>query len=264
MDFRVSLRRLWHKRRRRVDRRPEPKKIFSNKYLRVTSLGNPDAGRLFICFTGIKQKMGGIGSEEFVGATALPGSSALFVHDLTRSWYNAFDPDLLRDVLMPRMAGKVVVTIGNSMGGFGAILATRLFPVATAIAFAPQFSVHPHIVPHETRWREYTRKIREYRHRSLAEAFTSSTRIYTINGDADARHWERFPRAANCEHLLVDNTGHDPAMAVKKAGVLSTLIRVCCDNGPAHDVLAAAGLPVRPIGQKPIREMPVGSLVEKP
>ena len=41
--------------------------VHADNDLRVTSAGDPAALGLFICFTGIRQAMGGIGAEEFVG-----------------------------------------------------------------------------------------------------------------------------------------------------------------------------------------------------
>ncbi len=227
--------------------RPEPIEIHADEDLRITRLGDPAAPGLFICFTGIRQAMGGIGAEEFTGSTAVPEFSALFVSDLKRTWYNGFPAERLTAILAPICAGKRVVTIGNSMGGFGAIWATKIIEVDTVIAFAPQYSVHPEIVPGETRWREFTGAIRHFRHPSLVDAFTVGARIYTINGDDDRAHWMNFPEQANCEHVLIPGSGHDPALAVKQSGALSHLIRSCLAGGSAFAVLQQAGLGVQRI-----------------
>lgn len=221
--------------------------LHADADLRITTAGDPAAPGLFVCFTGIRQAMGGIGAEEFVGSTALPGFSALFVSDLKRSWYNGFEPERLASVLRARAEGKAVVTIGNSMGGFGAILATTMLPVETAIAFAPQFSVHPEIVPGEERWTEFTRQIEHFRHPSLREAFASGARIYTINGDDDAAHWSQFPQAPGLEHVVIEDSGHDPALHVKKSGVLPRLLTTCIEGGHVLDMLRDAGLPAKPL-----------------
>lgn len=222
----------------------EPIEVHKDGDLRVTRLGHPAAAGLFICFTGVRQAMGGIGAEEFVGSTAVPGFSALFVSDLKRTWYNGFPPERLAAILAPFAAGKRVITIGNSMGGFGAIWATTIFRVDTAIAFAPQYSVHPEIVPGETRWREFTDAIAHFRHPSLASAFTTGAQIYTINGDADQDHWSKFPVQPQCEHVLIRGSGHDPALAIKQSRALSPLLRTCLAGGSALTVLQEAGLDV--------------------
>lgn len=221
--------------------------VHADNDLRVTSAGDPSAPGLFICFTGIRQAMGGIGAEEFVGSTAMPGYSALFVSDLERSWYNGFEPERLAAILRPRAEGKRVVTIGNSMGGFGAIWATTLLDVDVAIAFAPQFSVHPEIVPGEERWKEFTSRIEHFRHPSLEKAFAGNARIYTINGDDDEEHWSQFPQGSNRQHVVIAGSGHDPALSVKKSGALSDLLATCIRGGDALHVLELAGLPVRTV-----------------
>lgn len=226
----------------------KPKELFCDDDLRITRLGDTSAAGVFICFTGVKQALGGIGSEEFVGSTAVPGHSAIFVHDLQRSWYNRFSREKLIEILLPAVAGKRVTTIGNSMGGFGAILISSIIPVQTVIAFAPQFSVHPEIVPYEKRWREFTSEISHFRYASLAEAFANGANIYTINGDADEMHWLQFPQRSNCEHVLLDESGHEPAQVIKSAGILSSLIRECMRGGSALQTIRDAGLSARHVG----------------
>lgn len=233
--------------RRVSTKQPEPIAIHADDDLRVTRLGDPAASGLFICFTGIRQSMGGIGAEEFTGSTALPDFSALFVSDLKRTWYNGYPAERLTDILDPFCTGKRVVTVGNSMGGFGALWATTILPVDTAIAFAPQYSVHPEIVPGETRWREYTDAIEHWRYPSVVDAFTTGTRIYTINGDDDRDHWSNFPEQAGCEHVLIQNSGHDPALLIKQSGALSALMQTCLGGGSALVLLQQAGLDVRRI-----------------
>lgn len=223
----------------------ELKVLKADDDLRITSLGDPDAPGLFLCFTGIRQGMGGINAEEFVGSTALPGFSAIFVSDLKRSWFNGFAPEALTDVIASRIEGKRVVTLGNSMGGFGAIWATGILPVETAIAFAPQFSVHPEVVPQEDRWWDFRADIAEWRHRSLAESFFPDTRYYTINGSADTLHWSQFPTLTNCEHVLIEDSGHEPAAVVKRHGLLNDLIAAALHKESTLDLLQSKGVPCR-------------------
>lgn len=208
-------------------------------------MGDPDAPCLFMCFTGIKQAMGGVGTEEFVGSTSRPGWSAIFVSDLQRTWFNGFEPTLLQDILGQRASGRRVVTVGNSMGGFGAVWASSLFDVETAIAFAPQFSVNPAVVPEEKRWMEYRERIDRWRHESLAPFFNKKTRYYTINGDEDSMHWRRFPESANCEHVLIERSGHDPARTIKAHGSLSGLLDTCLAGGGALHYLQSQGIACR-------------------
>ncbi|MFN4019887.1 MAG: hypothetical protein ACK4IC_05160 [Erythrobacter sp.] len=243
-SIRGVLARLGIDSRRVSAKQSEPIALHADDDLRVTRLGDPAASGLFICFTGIRQAMGGIGAEEFTGSTALPDFSALFVSDLKRTWYNGFPAERLTDILAPFCTGKRVVTVGNSMGGFGALWATTILPVDTAIAFAPQYSLHPELVPGETRWREFTEAITHFRYPSLADAFTTGARIFTINGDDDREHWINFPARPGCENVLIRNSGHDPARLIKQSGALPALLQTCLGGGSALALLRQAGLDV--------------------
>lgn len=221
---------------------PDMTTVFSSPLLRVTALGDPALPNIFICFTGVSQAMGGIGAEEFVGSTRMPDFSALFVSDLNRSWFNAFPPELLTDAIAERVAGRRIVTVGNSMGGFGAIWMTRFLPVSTAIAFAPQFSVHPDIVPQETRWQEFRAQIREWRSPSLVEHFVPGTRYITLNGSDDHMHWSRFVPGDNAEHILIDKSGHEPARALKRHNILSDVIASATHGESPFALIRSAGI----------------------
>lgn len=223
--------------------RPSP--VHTDDDLRITSMGDTDAPNLFLCFTGIKQAMGGIGAEEFVGTTVKDEFSALFVSDLRRSWFNGFAPEKLVDLVGDRASGRRIVTIGNSMGGYGAIWATRYFDAATAIAFAPQYSVHPAVVPDEHRWAEYRKQIDRWRHESLDGFFGATTRYYTINGTDDRLHWSRFPERPNCEHVLIGASGHDPALAIKRQGAMSGLFDTMLAGRSALEFLQREDVPSR-------------------
>lgn len=221
----------------RASSRDDLVEVFSDECLRVTALGDLKSPNIFLCFTGVKQGMGGIGAEEFVGSTRMPDFSALFISDLKRSWFNSFAESHLAEAIGGIVEGKRIVTVGNSMGGYGAIWATRPFPVATAIAFAPQFSVHPEVVPQESRWQEWRRDISTWRHRSLETFFNDETKYFTFNGDEDGLHWRHFPTKPNTEHFLLPNSGHAPAAALKDAGVLTAAIESCVAGESPMDML---------------------------
>lgn len=224
--------------------------VFENELLRVTSQGDPDAPGVFVCFTGTQLAMGGIDAEEFVGSTRLPGFSALFVSDLSRSWFNAFPPEMLVDAVAERIEGKRVITLGNSMGGYGAIWASKYLPAETAIAFAPQFAMSAAAMPGEKRWRKFRKSIKQWRHESLADHFRDEVRYVTINGDEplDRQHWNQLPQGPNMEHLLVAGTQHFPAAHFKKAGILGEVIALCTEGSSPEPLIRETGFEVTRIG----------------
>lgn len=135
--------------------------------LRVTQrLGAPE--RYVVSFTGVGLGLGGLSvvqREEFGRLLNGAGNFATtFVTDKRRSWLNGIRDrtlDILREVLRD---ARETVTLGNSMGGFAALYFAGLLPAChRAVAFSPQFFVHPAYMPAgETRWAEYRAAITEH------------------------------------------------------------------------------------------------------
>ncbi len=88
-----------------------------------------------------------------------------YVTDKRRFWYNGIENRIL-DILNAHLAErgtKRVLALGNSMGGSAALMfASRIEQCRHAIAFAPQSSMHPDLVPFENRWDQYRSKITEW------------------------------------------------------------------------------------------------------
>jgi hypothetical protein len=229
--------------------------------LRVAVSGNTEDPGVFLCFTGVGGGVGGVQMEEFVGSTRLPGYFAVYITDKKRSWFN-WDVAPVLEVLRPYIEGKSVITIGNSMGGFGAIwMAGVLGNAHACLSFAPQYSVHPEIVPAEKRWWNYREAIRDWRVPSLMHAFAPATRFWTFNGGRDAEHWSKFPQGENLSHFLTRDAGHDVARTLKEAGVLSEVIRDCIEGIDPFDRIAAAGVQIEritPETDTTIQERPGG------
>ena len=125
------------------------------------------------------------------------------------------------------------------MGGFGAILLSRLAPIDTVISFVPQFSVDPRIVPEETRWKDYTSLIESYLYPDLSDAFVKHTTYYVFNGlsPVEEVHFRRFPAAENVCSLLFPAESHGVARMLKQYGMLKAVIDLCVD-GTIEDVSA--------------------------
>ena len=218
--------------------------VFENDLLRITRLGDAASPNVIICFTGIQHGMAQISTEEFVGSSQMADYSAVFVSDLKCSWYNNFAPAMMLDAIAPLIAGKRVVTMGNSMGGFGAIWASGHVKAHAVIAFAPQFSVHSEVVPNETRWQNFRQSIAHWRVPSLANSFDQNATYITINGDADGEHFQKFPHGENRVHLLVHDSHHNPAKMLKERGVLKEVIALCARGEDPFNIIEKAGTKV--------------------
>ncbi len=220
----------------------DPVTLVETDGLRISVSRRGQAGRrTLVSFTGVGHGFRGMDIQKPEFFRAGDGyDDVIFVSDLNRTWGNGLDMHLLLRTIAPFTEGRVVDAIGNSMGGFLALLAPALFPVRTALAFAPQFSVNPSVVPWETRWARYTNAIETWRYPSLDGRFVDDTRYYVVLGDAprDRRHAAMIPRKRNITRIDLPNFGHAPAMGLKDAGLLRELVARCLDQSYSHQWLA--------------------------
>ena len=176
--------------------------------------------------------MGGINiqSKEFLKSAET--SSTVFVVDKKRSWGNNLDFEFIKKIIEKYLEGKAIYTLGNSMGGFLAILATKYFSVKTCIAFVPQFSVNQEIIPNEKRFRQFTQNIKVWNYRSLEKCFNQKTRYYLFFGADNGIEDEQrlmFPSGKNIIKItfLSRSFIHNVAQRLKEDGNLYTFIGNC-------------------------------------
>lgn len=203
--------------------------VVETEKLRITSTSG-DTDVAVVAFSGVGMELSRIPRAEFV--TTLRGTthSQLFVVDRARSWYNATAADIIA-VLAPLLARyRKVVTLGNSMGGFGAVyFASRLPKVRSAIAFSPQFSVQAAIVPGERRWGEYRSGIASWTVRHAMEGAGVDPELLLFFGpeeQRDDRHRALFREHATGRTAIFDILGarHGTARRLKRAGLLGAVL----------------------------------------
>jgi hypothetical protein len=106
----------------------------------------PCSDRLFFLFGGFSGAMG-MPLFEFYRAAQVMDCSKVFLRDLAQAWYQRGLPTVGPDVFAIRVFLKHMIEesgasqirfVGNSMGGFAAILFCSLLETGEAIAFSPQ------------------------------------------------------------------------------------------------------------------------------
>lgn len=211
--------------------------LFEDSVLKITSRAPepaPDGRRTLLSFTGVGHGMGGVNVQkaEFFG-TGRNFDNLLFLTDKTRSWGNLLDFDDIAARLAPFREGTELSAIGNSMGGFLAIVASRFMPMRRVVSFVPQFSVDPALVPWEFRWKEYREAIREFKIRDAGDYFQPETTYFLFSGGAgiDRRQARLFPVRDNLHHHLFADAKHDLATDLKDAGLLTPLIQSILEGG---------------------------------
>ncbi|MEL7300739.1 MAG: glycosyltransferase 61 family protein [Pseudomonadota bacterium] len=165
----------------------------------------------------------------FYGNVAKQGYSILGLITKRRDWYR--NPDTPRLIEELREAGLFegfsrVLFIGASMGGYAALTYARLVPGSGVLAFSPQSSLAPDLVPFEGRYARPQKKFDwagDYR--DAAEGIPDIADV-TIAFDPfvpeDKAHAARLA-APHVSFLHVGHFGHQAIRVLKHVGVLSEL-----------------------------------------
>lgn len=184
------------------------------------------SSKTLVSFTGINHGFGiGGWRQEFRGLLKQSDFNVMFVADRELSWYNTIDVDKIKSKLI----NQEVMTIGNSMGAYNAIQFANDINVTKAIAFATQYSVHPHIAPNETRWRRKIKRIKQWKYKHLLFNDTTEYYIFSGNTEKEMYHTNMIPHQRNI-HKFITQCGHRVAQSFKAKGILYPLINDCIYN----------------------------------
>ena len=195
--------------------------------------------RLVVSFTSVGTKRDQWPPREFVGIASRDGKNhVICVTDISRCWMNK-----------PGMARKVatvisdyildngiteVSAIGTSMGGYNALVLGKIIPFASIVAFAPQYSVHPDILPQEKRWWWFRKQIENWPHKAIAKLPNPPARVFVFHGDTldEKRHWTLFPEASNMQHFVFSGADHNFVKPMKESGALAKIVNSAINDKP--------------------------------
>jgi len=187
------------------------------------------SSKTIVSFTGAQHGFGVSGfKKEFMGLLKQSDSNVMFVADRETSWYNTIDIDKIKS----KLNNQEVVAVGNSMGGYNAVQFPNDVNVAKVIAFAPQYSIHPDIVPSDPRRNKQAKKIKQWRYKHLI--FNDTTEYYIFMGGDDKSevyHLDMMPDKQNI-HKFITKGGHTISLELKKKGILYPLIEDCINETP--------------------------------
>lgn len=209
--------------------------VHEDDELRITRAGAGEGARLVVAFSGIGKDHEPCQPEEYIATASADGRGrALFVMDKTRSWMNT--PSLAERIVAAVEAearpGDQVCAIGNSMGGFMALLLGALTRVDDVLALTPQYSVDPSVNPAETRWRNHVDRIATYRFPTLEGRLTTATRYTVLHGGHRRERPQLigFPRHETLTHFVRPGLAHGVGRMLKSAGVQRTLAEAVFDR----------------------------------
>jgi hypothetical protein len=193
-----------------------------------------------IAFGGISLGLGMPVFEFFRTLTSL-GIDVLFIRDPKQGWYQRSIPGLgnraseiaenvmaLTGTLFPN---KKIVTVGNSMGGYAALMFGCLCGFEKVLAFCPQTFISPELRSKhgDLRWQDQVSSIENQEIGDVKQLLDHSesleTHIYVgKDHPLDLLHAERLTGVKNVNVHLIDNCGHNVAQYLRDGGQLNKII----------------------------------------
>ena len=205
--------------------------FYEDEFLKISYLDASNSNRCLIAFTGVGHAMGGVDvqREEFFSQHAL--GMVVWVTDKRRSWGNNLKVEAISSAIQNLIAKREVFFVGNSMGGFLAILFSSILNAKRVMAFVPQFSVSPNIVPCERRWINYRSEIKKFVYEDLSQSFNANTEYALLMGSGayEEVHYQKFSKFSNRPnvHMLkFTDVGHNVADYLKELNVLNECIDI--------------------------------------
>lgn len=226
--------------------RKEVVTLFEDDALKL-QMADGDGDYVLVAFTGVGHALGGVDVQQPEFLSLCSFGKVFWVIDKKRSWGNNLNIEAVSRAILNMANGKPLIAVGNSMGGFLAILLSRHLHAKKILAFTPQWSINPKIVPEEKRWLVYRKDIRVIRYPDLSASFSDECQYAILHGahETEAIHSKFFRGLTqeNVETITVSGVAHDVARYLKERGCLQTLLADFFKYGSrVQDTLARAGV----------------------
>lgn len=219
--------------------------LFEDEQVRISFQPGTNHTKAIVAFAGFAFGLGGIEREEFAKTLSDERIShdVYFVVDKARSFFNATF-DTICNVLAPRLPFGETYFLGNSAGGYGALLFDTIFTARkSTIAFVPVFSARPNGYIHETRFRENIESITHWRFDHVPGS--NGSRRFIFFGDKepnDFPHLMHYRESSdpNARIYCVTGCGHDVAMYLHVVyNALRPVIDIIVNHDASHDDVSA-------------------------
>lgn len=215
---------------------------------------------LVVAFGGINHGIGiGVPPFEFLRSLSSQGCDAIFLRDFSQAWYQfgvdgvAGDVPGLAQWLRARRPGYLrTVALGNSMGGYAALLFGRLAEFDVVIAFNPQTTIAARdlIALGDRRWPLLIDRMRarsaagghdDVRSGSSSSGAIERTSLLFFGAESrdDTAHAMRLAGEPGCHLFGVRDSRHDAVKMLRDTGILGRLFGMICD--PAVGLSALIG-----------------------
>lgn len=198
---------------------------------------------LIVTFGGIKGKLP-FPVFEFLNSLGDLDCDRIFIRDCEQCWYQkgfskhtASIEDSIKflEILIQKFTYKNVIFIGNSAGGYAAILFGNILNVSTVLAFAPQtfISKWKRFYYRDKRWKNEIRVGQLYGNRMYFDlrrilrgsSITKNMIYYSVEDYLDTVHAKRLNGLLNVKLISVEKGGHNVIKILKDSGELLKLIQ---------------------------------------
>lgn len=175
-----------------------------------------------------------IAIEQFIGTLSNQNITGIFIIDKQSSYGNKLNFSEIAAAIAPVLVkANKVHAIGYCMGGFLAILMSKVISISSVVAITPQWSIHPSILPEDSYLRQFTNKIVDWVYPTLSGSFREHTNYYIFNSDDpdDQHQIKYFPVQDNINIFEFGHGfGHDLPEALD--GKLEELMLECINENP--------------------------------
>lgn len=203
--------------------------IFEGQDIRVFArLVDANPGDLVITFTG---RAANPPVEKGFGETYLLKRGISAVHFISKDnhWWQTPEPAIAVEELRKRglVGGDRKITLyGSSMGGYAALILSRLIRPRRIVVFSPQYSIDGRRVPFERRWRAYAAKLR-FDHDDMASGIDHDAELKVVYDPyflPDRQHVKLIEEHRRVDHVPVPFAGHNTARALEELGIITRVI----------------------------------------
>lgn len=204
-----------------------------------------DSSVLILVFGGRKGAMG-MPTFEFYQSTAILNENRVFFRDLSQSWYHAGLTGITQDIhqtkdyiqtIINRIKPSEIIFVGNSMGGFAAILFSTLLNTGRVVAFSPQtyIGLGKKLKEKDLRWkytslRTYARSFFKPKYYDLRSLLQESKRQNKIDihistlEKLDVMHSRNINEFSNVTVHEYDFGGHSLVKNLRDKGMLKDIL----------------------------------------
>ncbi|KPN64816.1 hypothetical protein SAMN04488527_1167 [Aliiroseovarius crassostreae] len=216
---------------RQVLFRLKSRTLYQDAELEMRALEGRGDGAMIV-FTSYHNNVAKRGLLEFAASASQQGlRHCLFITDRTQGWFQGEKKSatiirVVADYLTRNRIAKTM-TVGVSMGGYGALSYARDLGAGRALAFAPQYCPRPDRFPSDQRWLAARRRIAHFSRPSLDSSMRGGPQFTLLHGRRnreDMLHWQSFSQGSHIDHYLADIETHDVIDPLRNAGILYPVI----------------------------------------